>query len=57
MRGLFDLDSPLMNVLGKIFDCIMLSLCWISASLPIITMGAACGALNASPLGMMLLIR
>lgn len=45
MHGIFDMDSPLMNGLGKIFDCILLSLCWISASLPIITMGAACGAL------------
>ena len=45
MHGLFDADSPLMNGLGKIFDCIMLSLCWISASIPIVTMGAACGAL------------
>lgn len=45
MRSLFDIDSPLMNGLGKIFDCILLSLCWISLSLPIVTMGAASGAL------------
>lgn len=45
MHGLFDMDGPLINGLGKIFDCLMLSLCWISASLPIVTMGAACGAL------------
>ena len=45
MHSLFDMDSPLMNGLGKIFDCIMLSVCWVLASLPIITMGAACGAL------------
>lgn len=45
MRGLFDMEGPLMNGLGKIYDCIMLSLCWISASLPVFTMGAACGAL------------
>lgn len=45
MHGLFDMEGPLINGLGKIFDCIMLSLCWISASLPIVTMGAACGAL------------
>lgn len=45
MRGLFDAESPLMNGLGKIFDCIMLSVCWLVASLPIVTMGAACGAL------------
>lgn len=45
MRGLFDMEGPLMNGLGKICDTIMLSLCWISACLPIVTMGAACGAL------------
>lgn len=45
MRGLFDMESPLMDGLGKIFDCIILSICWVLASLPIITIGAACGAL------------
>lgn len=45
MHSLFDMEGPLMNGLGKIFDCIMLSICWVLASLPIITMGAACGAL------------
>lgn len=45
MHSLFDMESPLMNGLGKIFDCIMLSVCWVVASVPIVTMGAACGAL------------
>lgn len=45
MHSLFDADSPLMNGLGKIFDCIMLSVFWIIGSIPIITMGASCGAL------------
>ena len=45
MRSLFDLDSPLMNGLGKVFDCIALSICFMIASLPIVTMGLACGAL------------
>lgn len=45
MRGIFDIDSPLMNLLGKITDCILLSLCWITACLPVVTIGAACGAL------------
>lgn len=45
MHSLFDVDSPLMSILGKIFDCMVLSLCWAAASLPIVTMGAACGAL------------
>lgn len=45
MHRLFDMDSPLMNGLGKIYDCLMLSVCWLLASAPIVTMGAACGAL------------
>lgn len=45
MHSLFNLESPLMSCLGKLFDCIVLSLCWILASLPIITFGASCGAL------------
>lgn len=45
MHSLFDMEGPLMNGLGKIFDCIVLSICWVLASLPVITMGAACGAL------------
>lgn len=45
MRSLFDLDSPLMNGLQKVFDCILVSLCWVTACLPIVTIGPACGAL------------
>lgn len=45
MHSLFDVDSPLMSGLGKIFDCIVLSVCWIIGSLPILTMGTSCGAL------------
>lgn len=45
MRSLFDLDSPLMNGLQKVFDCVLVSLCWVTACLPIITIGPACGAL------------
>ncbi len=45
MRSLFDMESPLMNALGKIFDCIMLSVCWVLASVPVVTVGTACGAL------------
>lgn len=45
MARLFDLDSPMMNGLGKIYDCMMLSVCWVLVSLPIVTMGAASGAL------------
>lgn len=45
MRSLFDLDSPLMNGLQKVFDCMLVSLCWLTACLPIVTIGPACGAL------------
>ena len=45
MRGLFHMDNPVINCLNKLVDCFVLSLCWIAASLPIITIGASCGAL------------
>ena len=45
MHSLFDIDSPLMNGLQKIFDCMLVSLCWVAACLPILTIGPACGAL------------
>lgn len=45
MRSLFDLDSPLMNGLQKVFDCMLASLCWLTACLPVVTIGPACGAL------------
>ena len=45
MRSLFDVDSPLMNGLQKVFDCMLVSLCWLTACLPILTIGPACGAL------------
>lgn len=45
MHSLFDVDSPLMSGLGKIFDCIVLSICWVIGSLPVLTMGTSCGAL------------
>lgn len=48
MRGLFDLDSRFMTVLGKITDCIMLSLCWITFCIPLVTIGPSCGALYRS---------
>ncbi len=45
MRSLFDVDSPLMSGLQKVFDCILVSLCWVTACLPIVTIGPSCGAL------------
>lgn len=34
-----------MHALVKIFDCILLSLCWVSACIPIVTIGVSCGSL------------
>lgn len=45
MHSLFDAESPLMSGLGKIYDCIMLSVFWVIGSLPLITMGVSSGAL------------
>lgn len=45
MRSIFDIDSPMMRGLIKIFDCIYASLLWLLFSLPIVTMGAASAAL------------
>lgn len=45
MHSLFDMDSPLMNGLQKVFDCVLLSLCWVAACIPVVTIGPACGAL------------
>ena len=48
MKQIFNLDSPVMTVTSKIFDCICLSLLWALFSLPVITMGAASAALYCS---------
>ena len=45
MRGLFGYDGPVINFLGKIGDCVLLSLLWLLFSLPVITLGAATTAL------------
>lgn len=45
MRNLFSAESPLMNGLQKVFDCILLSLCWITGCLPIVTIGLSCGSM------------
>lgn len=45
MRRLFDLESPVMGCLFKVFDAIVLGLLWVLCSLPIVTMGAASAAL------------
>lgn len=45
MRRLFDLESPVMGCLFKVFDAIVLGLLWVLCSLPVVTMGAASAAL------------
>ena len=45
MRRLFDLESPVMGCLFKVFDAIVLGLLWVVCSLPVVTMGAASAAL------------
>ena len=41
MKRIFDIDSPLMNGLMKIGDCICLSALWLLFSLPVVTIGAS----------------
>ena len=48
MRGLFDINNPVMRFLTKLFDCLVLSVLWIVFSLPIVTMGASSTALYAT---------
>ena len=45
LRKLFDPDQPLMITLSRITDCIFLSLFWLLASFPVVTLGAATTAL------------
>ena len=42
---LFDMDSPLIKGLSRIFDCLLLAVLTIICSLPVITIGAAMSAL------------
>lgn len=48
MKGVFALDGPLVTGLGKLVDCLLLSLLWLISSLPIITIGASSTALYAA---------
>ena len=45
MAGLFNYDNGLMTTLGKICDCMILSILWCVCSIPIITVGASTAAL------------
>lgn len=48
MGKLFNLDSPIMRVLGRIADIMWLNLLTVLCSIPIITIGAAFSALHYS---------
>lgn len=45
MNGIFDADGPLIRMLNKILDCIVLSILWVLFTVPVITSGAAAAAL------------
>ena len=45
MAGLFNYDNGLMTTLGKICDCMIVSILWCVCSIPIITVGASTAAL------------
>lgn len=45
MGGIFSIDSPLMQGLSKILDCVFLSILWVVFSIPLITFGASTSAL------------
>ena len=45
MKRLFDIGSPLMRNLTRIFDCMCLSVLWMLFSVPIVTMGASSAAM------------
>lgn len=40
MRGMFSMDSPLMNVLTKVADLILINIMFLVVSIPIVTIGA-----------------
>ena len=46
MAGLFNYDNGLMTTLGKICDCMILSILWCVCSIPIVTVGASTAALH-----------
>ncbi|MBP5224117.1 MAG: YesL family protein [Lachnospiraceae bacterium] len=48
MRRLLDIDNPVMRLVIKLFDCMVLSVLWTVFSLPVITMGASSTALYSA---------
>ena len=47
-RNIFNPDTPLMQTLAQIADCIFLSLLWVLCCFPVITLGASSAALYDS---------
>ena len=45
MHNLFNPDNPVMIILGKIWDLILMNICFVITSLPIFTIGASLTAL------------
>lgn len=45
MAGFFNYENKLMTGLGKIYDCMIVSVLWLVCSLPIFTIGASTAAL------------
>ena len=45
LRGIFNLDNPVMRFLGRIADLMLLNLLFIVCSLPIVTIGASLSAM------------
>lgn len=52
MGRIFDLDSPVMDVLNKVMNTVILNVCFMISCLPVITIGAAISALYSVNLKM-----
>lgn len=52
MGGMFDMDSPVMNVLNKVMNLMVLNFCFLVSCIPVITAGAAMTALYSVNLKM-----
>jgi hypothetical protein len=48
MNRIFGMDSPLVETLMKVGDCLCLSVLWLVFSLPVFTIGASSTALYAT---------
>ncbi len=46
MRNLFNLDSPIMRGLSRVFDLFVLNIVFIVSCIPVITIGAACTSMH-----------